>query len=107
MKKLLLTTTALIALGIVPAAAADLAARPYTKAPAAAVAINNWTGFYLGADGRLRQAENADNFALSGVLPVGSHDATGGTVGGQIGYPGRPALGLRRGSAGRLGGLPR
>ena len=33
-KKILLTTTALIALGIAPAAAADLAARPYTKAPA-------------------------------------------------------------------------
>ena len=35
MKKILLTTTALIALGMAPAAAADLAARPYTKAPAA------------------------------------------------------------------------
>ena len=32
-KKILLTTTALIALGIAPAVAADLAARPYTKAP--------------------------------------------------------------------------
>src|SRR3954468_4839491 len=31
-KKILLTTTALIVLGIAPAAAADLAARPYTKA---------------------------------------------------------------------------
>ena len=48
MKKILLTTTALIGLGIAPAAAADLAARPYTKAPAAAIAIYNWTGFYPG-----------------------------------------------------------
>ena len=50
-KKILLTTTALIALGIAPAAAADLAARPYTKAPAAPVAIYNWTGFYIGGFG--------------------------------------------------------
>ena len=28
--------------------AADLAARPYTKAPAAAVAMYNWSGFYAG-----------------------------------------------------------
>ena len=49
MKKILLTTTALIALGIAPAAAADLAARPYTKAPAARLQVNNWSGFYLGA----------------------------------------------------------
>ena len=34
MKKLLLGTVALVALGVtVPALAADLAARPYTKAP--------------------------------------------------------------------------
>jgi len=49
-KKILLTTTALIALGIAPAAAADLAARPYTKAPAIAVAYN-WSGFYAGING--------------------------------------------------------
>src|SRR2546430_15192710 len=49
-KKILLTTTALIALGIVPAAAADLAARPYTKAPPMAVAYN-WSGVYAGVYG--------------------------------------------------------
>lgn len=32
------------------AAAADLAARPYVKAPVAA-AVHNWTGFYIGANG--------------------------------------------------------
>ena len=46
-KKIFLTTTALIALGIAPAAAADMAARPYTKAPVA-VAMYNWSGFYAG-----------------------------------------------------------
>jgi outer membrane immunogenic protein len=50
MKKVLLGTVALIALGAtVPALAADLAARPYTKAPPAVYApIYNWTGFYIG-----------------------------------------------------------
>jgi outer membrane immunogenic protein len=50
MKKLLLGTVALVALGAtVPALAADLPARTYTKAPAfAPQAIYNWTGFYIG-----------------------------------------------------------
>jgi len=50
MKKLLLGTVALVALGAtVPALAADLAARPaYTKAPAYVAPIYNWTGFYIG-----------------------------------------------------------
>lgn len=50
MKKFLLSTVALIALGAtMPALAADMAARPYTKAPAyAATPIYNWTGFYIG-----------------------------------------------------------
>jgi outer membrane immunogenic protein len=51
MKKFLLGTVALVALGAtVPALAADLAARPYTKAPPPYVQqpIYNWTGFYIG-----------------------------------------------------------
>jgi outer membrane immunogenic protein len=74
-KKILLTTTALIALGIAPAAAADLAARPYTKAPPMAVAINNWGGFYIGAMGGYAQ-ENSDGL---GTL-------SGGFAGGTAGY---------------------
>ena len=50
MKKFLLGTVALVALGATaPALAADLAARPvYTKAPAYVQPIYNWTGFYIG-----------------------------------------------------------
>src|ERR1700722_11643584 len=50
MKKFLLGTVALVALGATaPAFAADLAARPaYTKAPAYMAPIYNWTGFYIG-----------------------------------------------------------
>src|SRR5260370_35343453 len=53
MKKFLLATVGLVALGMAaPASAADLAARPYTKAPPPMVAaIYDGTGFYTGADG--------------------------------------------------------
>jgi len=89
-KKILLTTTGLIALGMAPAIAADLPARAYTKAPAAAIAINNWSGFYLGAMGGYAK-ENADNFALSG-----------GFAGGTAGYnwqTGNVVLGLEADAA--------
>jgi outer membrane immunogenic protein len=61
MKKFLLGTVALVALGAtVPALAADLAARPaYTKAPAYAAPIYNWTGFYIG--GHIGGAFAGDN----------------------------------------------
>src|SRR5260370_11114183 len=61
MKKFLLGTVALVAFGAaVPALAADLAARPYTKAPAyVAQPIYNWTGFYIG--GHLGGAFAGDN----------------------------------------------
>jgi outer membrane immunogenic protein len=51
MKKFLLATVAVVALGAtVPALAADLGAAPrsYTKAPAYIQPIYNWTGFYIG-----------------------------------------------------------
>ena len=89
MKKFLLVTSSLIALGAAaPAMAADLAARPYTKAPPMVAAVYDWTGFYIGANGGWGSSRNSwdavpPNF---GFGPEGSHDATGGTVGGQIGY---------------------
>src|SRR6185436_11486165 len=85
-KKILLTTTALIALGVAPAVGADLAARPYTKAPPMAVAVYNWSGFYAGVNGGWGSSRNSWDDTFGGVFPMGSHDATGGTVGGQIGY---------------------
>ena len=88
MKKVLLVTASLIALGAAaPALAADLAARPYTKAPAMIAAVYDWSGFYIGANGGWGQSRNSWDF-LPGVLTFGegSHDASGGTVGGQVGY---------------------
>jgi outer membrane immunogenic protein len=86
MKKVLLVTASLIALGA-PAVAADLAARPYTKAPPMVAAVYDWTGFYIGANGGWGSSRNSwDSVPPAFVGPEGSHDATGGTVGGQIGY---------------------
>ena len=49
MKKILLGAAALAAFAA-PAFAADMPARPYTKAPAytAPQVVYNWTGFYIG-----------------------------------------------------------
>ena len=92
MKKFLLAMTGLVALGMAaPASAADLAARPYTKAPPPpVVAIYDWTGFYIGGNGGggfSRTCWDVTTFR-GPVAPFreGCHDATGGVVGGQIGY---------------------
>src|SRR5258708_17439486 len=70
MKSLLLATVALAAVGMATqASAADLAARPYTKAPALAPGIN-WSGFYIGVMG---------GYAWN-------DDLTGGFGGGTVGY---------------------
>jgi outer membrane immunogenic protein len=84
MKKLLLGTVALIALGAtVPALAADLPARTYTKAPAYAPApIYNWTGFYIG--GNIGGAFSGNNgFSGPGVVSSSNNGAfMGGLQGG-------------------------
>ncbi len=85
MKKLLLATVALVALGAtVPALAADLPARTYTKAPAYAAPLYNWTGFYIGGHvggafsgdnnfGGLTTGNNNDGRFLGGVQVGGDY----------------------------------
>jgi outer membrane immunogenic protein len=73
-------------------AAADLPARTYTKAPAmVAAAYYDWSGFYLGINGGGGTSRKCWDLTNTGIAvipatPEGCHDATGGTVGGQIGY---------------------
>ena len=65
MKKVLLVTASLIALGAAaPAVAADLAARPYTKAPPMIAAVYDWSGFYIGANGGWGSSHNAGILAV-------------------------------------------
>ena len=70
MKRLLLAG---VALSVATAAsAADMKARPYTKAPPAVVSpAYNWSGFYVGA---------------MGGYGWGSGDSSGGFGGGTVGY---------------------
>jgi outer membrane immunogenic protein len=94
MKKFFLATVGLVALGMAaPASAADLAARPYTKAPPPAPPpVYDWNGFYIGGNGgggTSRKCWDLTAFTATTVFPLGAegcHDATGGTAGGQIGY---------------------
>jgi len=91
MKKILLGSVGLVALGVASAQAADLQARrAYTKAPVM-VAAYDWSGFYLGLNGGWGTSHNCwTNTAINGapLAPAteGCHDASGGTVGGQVGY---------------------
>jgi outer membrane immunogenic protein len=86
----LLLTTAIVSLGLSGmASAADLPAQTYTKAPAFVQAAYNWSGFYLGINGggaTSRFDWNADPFPGFPSGDEGRHNASGGTVGGQIGY---------------------
>jgi outer membrane immunogenic protein len=70
------------------AGAADLAARPYTKAPPMIAAIYDWSGFYIGANGGYGSSRNCWNQTVGFAPGVaeGCHDATGAVAGGQVGY---------------------
>lgn len=83
MKKILLASAAFAILGAASASAADLAARPYTKAPPMPVAVGyNWSGFYAGVMGGYGWSDRVrvDGFTLA------TNDINGGFGGGTIGY---------------------
>src|SRR5205085_3777292 len=64
--------------------------RAYTTAPVMAP-VYDWSGFYIGLNGGGGSSQNCWNLTKAGGIATGGvsegcHDATGGTVGGQIGY---------------------
>jgi outer membrane immunogenic protein len=93
LKKFLLGTIGALAM-VTSASAADLAARPYTKAPAPMVAaVYDWSGFYIGLNGGGDSSHkcwdlvtNIFGAAVTPPAPEGCHNATGGVAGGQFGY---------------------
>ena len=92
MKKYLLGTVALIAFAA-PAAAADMAARPYTKAPAAddrrrvrLERLLHRRQRRLGFEPQVLGHQQQWRRRVAPVAAEGCHDATGGAAGGQIGY---------------------
>ena len=90
MKKVLLGALGLLAFAAGPAAAADLPAKVYTKAPAVVpIPIYNWGGFYIGANagyGWSNRCIDVTAVNLFFVDAEGCRSAGGGVVGGQIGY---------------------
>ena len=79
MKRLFATGVALLGLAGT-AAAADLSAAPYYRAPVPyAVPLFTWTGFYLGING-------GGAFGSSTWDTAGSINTSGGLVGGTVGY---------------------
>jgi outer membrane immunogenic protein len=79
MKRLVLALTAVAAM-TGSASAADLGARPYSKAPAPVAAVYNWTGFYIfgGAGGGLWAADsNVQTFP--GAVAVTRDQRLGGS----------------------------
>lgn len=82
------TFMTLIAASSSAATAADLAGRPYVKAPAAVAAVVDWSGLYVGANaGYAASHECWDVIAANGpTVPDGCPNARGGFVGGQVGY---------------------
>ena len=73
------------------ASAADLSGRPYTKAPAMVAPIYDWSGFYIGLNGGGASSHECLTITSAAGAPAGPssegcHDATGGLVGGQLGY---------------------
>jgi len=65
---------------------------PYFKAPRAVIPIYDWSGFYVGINGGGGSAQqcwdvvNAGGVVVAPPVGMGRHHATGGTVGGHIGY---------------------
>ena len=81
MKKLLLASVGVLALGIASASAADIARRPPPPAPIYTPAYN-WTGFYVGING----GGAFGHSELSNTRGSTGYNVTGGLVGGTIGY---------------------
>lgn len=92
------TVAAAALLGMSAAGAADLGARPYTKAPAYVAPIYNWTGFYVGVNAGYGFSDrndittegqvpaNAATVAAGLRNPLVSISRDGFVGGGQFGY---------------------
>ena len=88
MKRILIGLSAVASvLAATNALAADLAARPYTKAPVIVDPGYNWTGFYAGLNGGYSWGRASTTILPASILatPV-RQDVNGGLFGGQVGY---------------------
>ncbi len=87
MKKILVATTTFLALATT-AFAADLPAGPYTKAPAFAPVLFDWTGCYIGVvgGGNWGQSQQTARSGPNVGAPItGNFNLSGGIAGGTVG----------------------
>ena len=83
MKKLVLASVGILALGVASASAADIVRpRPAPPAPAYVQPPFSWTGFYVGING----GGGFGTSEFAAPLSSGSFDVSGGLVGGTLGY---------------------
>ena len=82
MKKLLLAGVSVLALGVIPAKAADLVRRRPPPPPAYVAPVYNWTGFYVGING----GGGFGHSSLSNAFGATGFNTSGGLAGGTIGY---------------------
>lgn len=98
MKRVVIGMAAAMSLFATSALAADLAAKPYVKAPIMVDPVWSWTGFYIGGNGGYSWGRSRTDVSyfnpvtgLGIVPPAGSitnasFDMNGGVAGGQAGY---------------------
>jgi outer membrane immunogenic protein len=92
MKRIFIGIAAIASLLTTNAMAADLAARPYTKAPPPVLAVYDWTGFYIGGNvgyswGRSSDTSSLSNTAGTVLFTSIDRSSLNGVVGGgQVGY---------------------
>jgi outer membrane immunogenic protein len=86
MKKMLLSSVGVLALGIATqAVAADLAPRPYKAEPVAVASVYNWTGFYIGVNGGYGWGDQDPLTLSSNRFDRTSFSLKGGMFGGTFG----------------------
>jgi len=84
MKRVLLASVGILALGIAAASAADIPRRvaPVRAAPVVVSQAYNWTGGYVGLYGGYGWGSNG----FTSPVSTGNFDLSGGVAGGTIGY---------------------
>ena len=97
MKRILLATVAMVALGSASALAADMPQRPVYKAPVMMAPPPTWTGCYIGGNigGAFGNASVTDNASGAEVSGNGSGFAGGGQIGCDYQFSGGFVIGLR------------
>ena len=97
MKRILLATVALVALGSASALAADMPQRPVYKAPVMMAPPPTWTGCYIGGNigGAFGNASVTDNASGAEVSGNGSGFAGGGQIGCDYQFSGGFVIGMR------------